>query len=67
MGFNITFVLVLIFVEDVPEEPVEKDKAVEVEKGQLQKDKSSRNALCVRAIFFERNRITAACVCQKLM
>jgi hypothetical protein len=29
----------LIFVEDVPEEPVEKGKTVEVEKEQEQKDK----------------------------
>jgi hypothetical protein len=58
--------LVLIFVEDVPEEPVEKGEAVEVEKEQLKKDKSSRKALVVRAIFYERNRITAACVCQNL-
>ena len=39
LGFIITFVLVLIFVEDVPEEPVEKGKTVEIKKEQEQKDK----------------------------
>ncbi|RSD26865.1 hypothetical protein [Mesobacillus subterraneus] len=32
LGFIVTLVLALIFVEDVPEEPAEKGKTVEVEK-----------------------------------